>query len=173
MASSYPHSMAPCRWFSNRRDCIWKHKPTIYTANKQWDVNLNALTRCNLLLLTHLQHPSFAWFCHGGANAPFVRAATWNCSLFPTHCWVTMTAKPGTKRERWSWIWWRSPRVKAQHPHSVTLAQPIHSATKQALNQSYGLANRCSDKDSRLMRAHDAESEEMLPLVSVCAFILN
>lgn len=108
MASSYPHSMAPCRWFSNRKDCIWKHKPTIYTPNKQWDVNLDALTHCNLLLLTHPPHPSFAWFCYGAANTPFVRTATWNWSLILTHCWATKTAMLGTKRGRWAWIWWRS-----------------------------------------------------------------
>lgn len=47
MAGTYPPSRAPCRWFSNRKCHIRKHKPTIYTANKQRHVNLNALTPWN------------------------------------------------------------------------------------------------------------------------------
>lgn len=70
IVSSYPHSMAPRRWFSNRKDCIWKHKPTIYTPNKQWDVNLNTLNSLQsspffyllFFLLTLSQHPSFPWY---------------------------------------------------------------------------------------------------------------
>lgn len=175
MASSYPHSMAPCRWFSNRKDCIWKHKPTIYTPNKQWDVNPNASTPCHPLLLTHPQPPSFAWFCYGVANTPFGWNATWNGSLFRTHCLATKTCdaqEKGRKKEkrRWARIWWRSPWIKARHPYSVTPAQTVHSGTMQPLNQSYGLTNRCSDKDNRLVGEYDTK---VLPLVSVRALTLN
>lgn len=174
MASSYPHSMAPCRWFSNRKDCIWKHKPTIYTPNKQWDVNLTASTPCNPLLLTHPQPASFAWFCYGEANTSLGRITTRNGSLFLTRCLATKTCDAEEKEKKKM----GKNLVAFTVNKSPTSLQRIastngpfrHNATFKSIIWTH---QRQTKTTGLLESTTQKQSGQMLPLVSVRALLSN
>lgn len=118
IVSSYPHSMAPCRWFSNRKDCIWKHKPTIYTPNKQWDVSLNTLNSlqsswgffmfvavvfCCCFFSTNTFTASIiSLILHGATNTSFGQIASPNWLL--SHCLLTKACDGREGQKGWAWI---------------------------------------------------------------------
>lgn len=167
MASSYPHSMAPCRRFSNRKkNCIWKHNPTIYMPIKQWDVNINALTPCNAH--PHPERPSLAWFCYGTANTPFCENPQREIArpLFLTHCWATEAEKSRKNELEFGGVQWNNNKSTTYLQRNASTNNPFsHNATFKSVIWTRVLRQRLC------VRECDTKSEEMLPLVSVC--ILN
>lgn len=150
MASSYPHSMTPCRWFSNRKDCIWKHKPTIYTKS----------IFCWILLTL------------------LVRIATLNWSLFLTHRLATKTVmlEKDKKKMSLNLVVFTVNKSTTSLYCNATPNDPFsHNATFKSIiwTRQSRLRQRQQADIHACESTTEKQSEEMLPLVSVRTLIMN